>query len=68
MLIHCDMILLRFHVYVGDLDALDDDMLCLALFLLLIFNAHMFLPWFNYMCCYLVLLLPSLICFDALIR
>ena len=41
----CDMILLRFHVY--DLDALDDDMLCLALFLLLIFNSHMFLPWFN---------------------
>ena len=45
----CDMILLRFHVY--DLDALDDDMLCLALFLLLIFNAHMFLPWFNVTCC-----------------
>ena len=62
------MTLLRFHVYVGDLDALDDDMLCLALFLLLIFNAYMFLPWFNYICYILVLLLPSLICFDALIK
>ena len=30
-----------------DLDALDDNMFCLALFLLLIFNAHMFLPWIN---------------------
>jgi len=41
---HYDMILLRFHVYVGDLDASNDDKLCLALFLLLIFNSHMFLP------------------------
>ena len=48
---HYDMILLRFHAYVGELNALDDDMLCLTLFLLLIFNAHMFSPWFDIMCC-----------------
>ena len=44
---HYDMFLLRFHAYVGDSDALNDDMLCFALFLLLIFNAYMFLPWFD---------------------